>query len=919
MLTNILRYGSYFKIVDRASYLFLGLVGVLLLVYSIHVRDSPNAPITIPKPTLAQIDKVRLPLAFEPNLGQFDAQTQFLAHGPGYAFSLNASGALLRSRPSVPRDNGTKAAMALKMRLVDANANAVGRGKSPLPGRVQYFIGADPSQWHEDVPTYSSVEYRGVYPGTDLLYYGDQDRMEFDFMLAPQADPAHIRMTFDGADKMRLNQDGDLLFESGQGDLALKKPVAYQVTGGTRKIIDAAFILENHHAVGFRLGAYDNSKPLVIDPVISYSTYVGSTGDDAAVAVALDSAGNRYITGTVGAADFTQVAAGVKAGGGGISDVFVIVVDPTGTSVLYSAFIGGPDEDVAHGIAIDGDCTNTFNLCNVYVTGETHSPAFPGLPTLDHNIGTLDAFVFKLRNVDKDVNNKDVVSGKLDYTRYLGGTDLDAGLAIAFRTDTTTGSNYLYVGGGTASQGGICASTAGQGDGFIAKLDATTGNLVSTPKCIGGQSYDQITSLAVDSAGSVYFGGITGSTDLPVSAGNGTPFQQVYNGGAYEGFVGKLNGDGSTLNYLTYLGGGGDDYIAAIAIDTNGNAYVTGKTSSNGQTTPSFIPNPLFPTKNPLQAAHAGGKFDAFVTEINPAGTDLIYSTYLGGDGDDQGQGIALGENNEAWVVGSSSSTNLPLQSPLQLQRLGNSDGFISELSSDGATILFSSYAGGTGDDTINGIALGNKGTTNYAFFVGTTSSFDFPRTLNSFQGYVGFGNDAFLTSLTYGEDPSSLSDIAVTMNDKTGPVAVATPVTYTVTITNNGPADATGVTVQDTVTDSVLAGISPSQGFCTHTSSTATCVLDAISANTSAAIAISIIPNAIGRATNSATLVRANQTDTNADNNSVSKVTLVVDTSGGYGGISYPFCLLVLCGFMVRQVYSRSEHKPRPACWKRR
>lgn len=903
---------SYFQFVNRTfNYLFLGLAAVILLVYSIHVGYPPNDPSTNLGPTLARTDNVLLPLAFVPNVGQSDARTQFLAHGPGYAMFLNASGALISSRHAA--QHGASAArptsMALKMRLVDANTNAVGQGKSPLPGRIQYFIGNNPSRWHKDVPTYSSVEYRNIYPGTDLVYHGDQGRMEFDFVLAPKADPTGIRMAFYGTEKMYLNEDGDLVFESGWNGLEFKKPNAYQNIGGIRKVVDAAFVVGDHHAVGFKLGAYDHSMPLVIDPVVNYSTYVGSTGDDAATAVAIDSTGNRYITGTTKetTSDFTSVPAGEKSNFLGTSDVFVMVVNPAGNSVLYTAFIGGPDEDFANGITIDDNCNNTFNLCNVYVTGETHSSSFPGLPPLDHSIGNQDAFVFKLRNVDKDINNRDIPSGNLDYSKYLGGDDLDSGLAIVFHTDTT--GDYLYVGGGTASSSGIC-TPAGQGDGFIAKLDAATGVLLSA-KCIGGRIYDQITAIAVDSAGSVYFGGITGSTDLPASAvsGNGTPFQIFYAGSAYDGFLGKLDSDGTTLNYLTYLGGGGDDYISAIAIDTAGNAYVTGKTSSNGSNTPSGIPSPLFPTKNPFQETHAGGKFDAFVAEINSTGTDLVYSTFLGGNGDDLGLGIALDGNNEPWVVGSTTSTNLPLQTPIQLQRLGSSDGFITELSSDGSKILFSSYLGGSGDDSINGIALGQKTvsttTTKYAFLVGMTSSVDFS-SLSSFQPYVGIGKDAFLLSLTYGEDPTSLSDIAVTLDKNIGPVTVSETVTYTMTITNNGPGDATGVTVVDTTQNAVLAGLSPSQGFCNRLNQTASCVVGNISAGNSATVAVFLIPNSIGKLTNTAFFVRADQSDTTSSNDSDSKETLVVDTSGGYGGSSYLFCLLALFGIMARHVFSR-------------
>lgn len=740
----------------------IGLAGLVLLAGLTPVQaagPAVQATATLPDSAL------NLPLAFEPNLGQADAETQFLARGPGYAMLLHPQGALLTLGRVPPHEGrATNERLRLEMHLVNSNNHAQGRGRAPLPGRVNYYLGADPARWHKDIPTYERVAYSEVYPGTDLIYYGNQDQIEFDFVLAPQADPARIRLNFDGSNPMRLSPAGDLVFQSGQESISFHRPVAYQEAGNTRQLVQADFDISSDGRVGFRLGPYDKSRPLIIDPVIQYKTYLGSAGADSANAVLTDVDGNRYIAGNTAIADITQTTAftprstetGNKNGGGG-TDVYIMKINAAGNSrgVLYTAFFGGPGTDSVNTMTLDGDG-------NVYIVGDTNSPVLP-YATYDHDIGGQDAFVAKLD-----------ATGQFQGARYLGGSAQDSGLAITFHQTASAGNEkFLYVAGSTASKlnTNLCnphdsgSDPLDLGDGYVVKMvadagDGKLGGIISSV-CIGGVKQDSITGIAVNAADEVFFAGSTRSEDLPTSTTPySSPYQQNFAGGAYDGFAGKLANDGSTLLYLTYLGGTNDDYIFDMVLDGDNNVYVTGMTSSNSRPTGQFTPLP-FPTRNPLQPVHGGGTYDAFVTKIDPFGRALVYSTYLGGNGNDQALTIRLNDQRHAWVGGSTLSTNFPLANAWQHQRMGSSDAFVAEVADDGTALKLSSYVGGSRDDQINALAVGKSNGLDRIYVAGNTSSFDLPTvcrdigvacTDTSVQPYQGADNDAFELDFLAGE-----------------------------------------------------------------------------------------------------------------------------------------------------------------------
>src|SRR3989454_180590 len=505
-----------------------------------------------------------IPLSFELNRGQADSTVKYLARGSGYVLFLSGDRALLalgqrvragkKTRtasahfPSLPVGAVSLKPAALQLKILRASPNARVSAFGELPGRSNYFIGNDPTKWKTNIPNYSKVRYEGVYPGVDLVFYGSQGRLEYDFVLGAGVNPEVVSLGVEGAKKTRLSLSGDLILRVGGGEVVFQKPSAYQVKGDGRVAVAARFVLTGAKRVGFEVGPHDSRLPLVIDPVLSYSTYLGGTNSDQGIGIAVDSTGNAYVTGTTLSADFPTTAGAFNqtfnttacvtiTGSRPCFDVFVAKLNPAGSALVYSTFLGGRDDDSSTRIAVDV-------AGNAYVTGTTASSDFPlvtPLPFPNNALqGSNDAFVTKLN----------ATGSALLYSTYLGGTSTDQGLGIS-----------------------------------------------------------------VDAFGSAYVTGCAGSADFPVSA---TP-AQASNAGGGDAFVTKLSSGGATRVCSTFLRGTGNDPGPGIAVASSGNAYVTGITSSTN-----------FPTVNPVQPANAGGS-DAFVSKLNPAGSALVYSTYLGG------------------------------------------------------------------------------------------------------------------------------------------------------------------------------------------------------------------------------------------------------------------------------------------------
>jgi len=494
-------------------------------------------------------------MVFEPNVGQAASGVQFLARGRGYGLFLTSTEAVLVVAPTTPsrlRDAapGPVAPAVVRMRLVGASPDAALTGVEPLRGRSHYLLGPA-NQWRRGVPTFARVRSTDVYPGVSLVFYGTERQLEYDFVVAPGSDPAVIVLELDGADGVRLDHQGDLVLTTVAGDLRLHRPVVYQDVDGSRRVLDGGYVLDGRR-VTFRVTGRDAARPLVIDPVLGYSTFLGGSSSDQGFGVAVDTSGNAYVTGSTLSSNFPVSAAALQAVRKSVNDVFVTKLDPTG-AVVYSTFLGGNGDDIGHGVAVDSSG-------NAYVAGTTSSTNFPVQGAFQPILrGGTDAFVAKL----------DPTGSTLVYSTYLGSNTDDTANGIALDA-----SGNAYVTGATASSGFpnngavACLGTKSTGnDAYVLKLD-TSGATVSYCRFIGGSGVDSGQGIATSTVGDAWIVGATTSTNLPVQAA-----RQPTLAGRTDAFVGRLDPSGAIV-YLTYLGGTGDDLGLAIAVDGSGNAFV---------------------------------------------------------------------------------------------------------------------------------------------------------------------------------------------------------------------------------------------------------------------------------------------------------------------------------------------------------
>lgn len=741
-------------------------------------------------------------LSFEANQGQADEQVQFLARGTGYGLFLTSTEAVLAlARPAAADDQADDASPAdlpgsapslalvdpdeaaqppldpqlsvLRMQLVGANPQAHVSGLAPLAARSNYFVGNDPAGWRTDVPHFGRVEYQGVYSGVDLVYYGNERELQYDFTVAPGADAGQIVLGFEGAEAIRIDDAGNLVLTVGDGELVERAPVVYQQQAdGSREIIDGSYVLRGAGQVGFEIGPYDASRPLVIDPILSYSTYLGGNNTDHGVAMAADAAGHAYITGMTVSSNFPLTPAGAgtpaRATFAGNVDVFVTKLAPNGSGIVYSTYLGGSGDDRGHGIALDGSG-------NAYLTGMTTSANFPTVGTIQsaHGGGTYDAFVTKL-----NANGSALV-----YSTYLGGSGSENqfgfhgynGGAIAVDSagnalvaGMTSSVNFPTAGAAQTSYGG------GSLDAFLTRVNAA-GTAFNYSTYLGGSGEDRGAGIAVDGTGKAYVTGFTVSDNFPTTAAA----LQTSRRGAWDAFVTKIDPSqaaAASLGWSTYLGGFGDEFPQAIAVDATGHAYLTGLVWAD-----------RFPTTSALDAI-PNGHFDAFVSKLTPDGCDLVYSTYLGGGNDDRAQAIAVDAAGNAHVAGFTASRNFPTVNAVQATHAGGPwDGFVARLNARGTALHYSTYLGGTADDRAQGIALDASGN---AYVAGLTISTNFP-TSAALQPASGGGWDGFVAKLadSAGHAPvlQRIGDQAVNRGEQLAFTATA--------IDSDGPLD-TGPTI---------------------------------------------------------------------------------------------------------------------------
>jgi uncharacterized repeat protein (TIGR01451 family) len=759
---------------------------VITLVIALPAHRAHRARLSAPWQRFSSHDGKRLAprairqpqlLDFEENQGQTDPRVKFLARGSGYTLFLSSEGATLRTGTAV-----------MRLRLAAANRTSSIAGTDELVGKSHYFLGRDPAKWRTGILHYRRVKYREVYPGVDLVYYGNPGRLEYDFLIQPGADMTRIRFELDGADIDRVDEGGDLVIRMGGAEVHQAPPVIYQEWGGRRHFLTGRYVVRGGHQVGFQVEAYRADRMLIIDPVLAYSSFLGGSDLDSAYAVAVDASGNVFVAGQTASVNF-PTGGPEQPGNAGGSDAFVTKLDPTG-ALIFSSYLGGTGNENNYNAGVGSSGVAVDSSGYVCLAGRTSSIDFPVVNAVQSSYGggDYDAFVSRL-SAD---------GSALTYSSYFGGEANDSGNGIG-----VDAGGAIYVTGGTRSlndfpitPGAFQSFSSGQLDAYAAKIDPTQRGAASLvySTYLGGLGVDRGTAIAVDSVGNAYLTGRTESPDFPAF----NSFQPAYGGGA-DAFVSVLNASGTAVIYSTFLGGGDLDVGNGIIVDGAGNAFIVGETASLD-----------FPVTNAMQPANAGGS-DAFVIELDPTGSLLLYGTYIGGSALDRGMGVALDSAGKIVITGETSSDDFPIAAAFQTTRGGGKDAFVARFdpSQQGATsLLYSSYLGGSADDVAFGIAVDASGD---GWVVGQTVSTDFP-IINAVQvTYGGDASDAFIARVANGP---AAPDYTLSAMPASLSVTPAGSATYTATVfpmagftgdvalsLDGAPADASAAFTPSTIT----------------------------------------------------------------------------------------------------------------------
>ncbi len=694
----------------------------------------------------------KLPVTFEINQGQASGKAKFIARGQGYSAFLTAGGMVLSLRPSrvAPSQASSSAPnlppqsqknTLLQFNLLGAAQNPSVVGEDLRPGRVNYFFGKDPKRWHTNVPTYGRVRYKNVYPGIDLVYHGNAQQLEYDFEVSRGSNPNLIQFEINGASDVRLDSDGNLTVRISGGELKFQSPVVYQTSNGLHTPVSGKYVVKDSAHIGFAIDQYDPSEPLVIDPVLIYSTYLGGSGTEYATGIAVDGSGSVYVGGYTDSTDFTLSTLGSPSVG--LDHVFVVKLDPTGSTLVYADYLGGENADYGYALALDG-------TDNIYIAGTTQSTQFPMVTPFQGTIpGANSAFLSK---ISPD-------GSSLVYSTYLGGSadEVVAGVAVdstgsgivaGYTTSTDFPVVSAYQATAAANAGGIFGNY-----GFLTKFSSDGTSLVYSTYLAGAsnvilncvnevqcwpQPNSYIFGLALDRTDNVYVAGNTNTYDFPVTPGAYLSTDTLPMD-ATVGFVSKFSNAGA-LQYSTYFyeASGALTDVDAIAVDGSGSAYITGMALSDGTfpLTSATICDPL---------VYGQGCDYGFVTKFDPTGSLLSYSTYLGPNNYAQPTALQVDGAGDAYVVATTWSNSFSLVNPIETYtNTDNSyEAILVELNPTATAELSATYLDGSLESYAAGLTLDPGGN---AFVLGMTDSSDFPTTQSSAQGvYGGGGLDAFV------------------------------------------------------------------------------------------------------------------------------------------------------------------------------
>jgi hypothetical protein len=839
---------------------------ILDVLHSAAFGQSPQAKIIAPVRAAETRASSRLaasygklPLSFEANQGQTDPQVRFLSRGNGYSLFLTEGEAVLalhkpvESEPGSPESrlpghtgiSGERSVNSdvVRMQLAGARSDARVTGESKLSGVASYFIRNDPTKWHSAVPTYAKVKYAGVYPGVDLVYYGNQQQLEYDFVVAPGASTDSIRLHFVGQKRLRLGSNGDLEIIAENGLIAFHKPIVYQQTNRKRIAIDGRFALMANDTVSFTLGRYDHLKALVIDPTLAYSTYLGGTnGANYGTAIAVDAGGNAYVTGIVYATNFPTTSGAFQSTNhastaGAIFDEFITKLNATGTAVVYSTYLGGSGNVAIAGTLNHGDYPESISVDasgDVYLTGSAVSTDFPttGGVVQSANKGGPNG-------VSNCVVTKINATGtELVYSTYLGGSGLLGyagqaslgsnggdgcgsividGSGNAYVVGTSWSSDFPVTSG--SYQGTNKSASVSRPAAFAAKLNPQA-TALSYATYLGGSNGDSAMGAALDASGDLYIAGATDSNDFPVTSGVYQSANKAFDNGFSNAFAAKLNATGTGLVYSTYLGGSGNpngpqnnnngDGAFSVAIDSSDNAYLFGLTSSADFP----ITSGAYQSANRVFSLNAGPTF--FVSKLNASASSLTYSTYVGGSGTDAiagPAGMAVDSSGDVYFTGYAESTDFPVTGDAYhstptcaLASVGSTVEYLSpivtELNPTGTGLVYSTYFGGSGLVTATvpvtisdcdmgyGLALDAS---NNIYLTGNASSPNFPITSGAYQTTNHSTINAYVAKFSAGSSTTTIST-TTTVSASANPATAGQDVTFTAVVTaESGSGTPTG------------------------------------------------------------------------------------------------------------------------------
>lgn len=675
---------------------------VLSITSSTQVSEiDPEAPLSIKGP--------RLPLTFIQNVGQIKGDVQYHTVSSVQHVFFNKTGHTVRFL-------GGKGdpSHVVRVDLLGSNSRRL-ESRGHAEGIVGYFKG-QPSEWSTNIPARSVIGYAEPWSGVDLAYKGNNGHLEAVYTVSPGADPKQIKLRYQGQDSLGIDGEGNLVYATSVGQAKVSRPVAWQEIGGNRIPVETAFQMISADIVGFRVAEYDRTQALVIDPTLTYASYLGGSADDRGADVAVDSSGNLYLTGETSSTEstFPDTTGPDTSYNGGDKDAYIAKFNSTGTSLTYCGFIGGSGNDLGYGVAVDASG-------NAYVVGDTTSgtgfPATTG-PDTSYNGGSYDAFVAKINS-----------SGTaLSYAGFIGGSDQDNAVGIS-----VDGSGNAYVSGTTGSSEGTFPVNTGPDvtfngggtsprDAFIAKVVSNGASLVYAGY-VGGSGDDFGRRVVVDSSGFAYLAGYTNSDEnsFPIAVGPDLTYNLNQ-----DAFIAKVDSDGDSLIYAGYIGGTAIDDSVDIAIDQAGAAYVTGRTSSNSG----------FPVKiGPDLTHNSAGDFDAYIAKINPSGSGFVYAGFIGGDETEYPGGVTVDRVGSAYISGQSNSSTASFPTvvgPDLTHNGGDWDAFVSKVLPNGRYLVYSGYIGGSSSDIGRGITVD---TSMAAYISGNTDS-----SQSTFPDGDGFG-----------------------------------------------------------------------------------------------------------------------------------------------------------------------------------